>query len=159
MTFLATVGGGTVSPGIVATNARSIASGAIWRLRNRGGPQTATATAGAFSVPFDAMVQSSFTLDLRFFGAAMSPEVQAAVTNAANRIKAVIVSQIPLVGLQAADLALCGVSGLTGTLNESANGVIIYAGVGAIDGAGRILAQPRPAPATCATSPSSSPWE
>lgn len=144
VTFLVTVGGGTVSPGIVATNASGVASGAIWRLGNRGGPQTATATAGAFSTSFDAMVQSSFTLDLRFFGAAMSPEAQAAVTNAANRIKAAIVGQIPLVGLQGADLALCGVIGLTGTLNESTNGVIMYAGVGPIDGAGRILAQAGP---------------
>lgn len=144
VTFVATVGGGTVSPGIVATNASGIASGAIWRLGNRGGPQTATARAGAYSTSFDATVQSNFTLDLRSFGAAISPEAQADVTNAANRIKAAIVGKISLVGLQGADLASCGVTGLTGTLNEATNGVIIYAGVGPIDGAGKVLAQAGP---------------
>jgi hypothetical protein len=74
----------------------------------------------------------------------MSTDAQTAFTNAANRIRAAIVGQISTVGLNGADLGSCGVAGLTGTLNESTTGVIIYAGVGTIDGAGKVLAQAGP---------------
>lgn len=144
VTFLATAGGGTVGPGLVTTNTSGVASGAVWRLGNRGGPQTATATAGGFTTSFSATIQSSYVLDLRYFGPAMSAEAQTAFVNAANRIKAAIVGQISTVSLQGADLAGCGISGLTGTLAENTQGLIIYASVAPIDGAGKILAQAGP---------------
>ncbi len=144
VTFLATVGGGTVSPGLVTTNASGVASGAIWILGTRGGAQTATATAGSFSTSFSANTQSSYVLDLRYFGPAMSTEAQTAFVNAANRIKAAIVGQISTVNLQGADLAGCGINGLTGTLQENSQGLIIYASVAPIDGVGKILAQAGP---------------
>lgn len=146
VTFLATVGGGTVSPGVVTTNASGVASGATWRLGNKGGSQTATATAGVFTASFSAATQSNFLLEIRPFpnAPAMSPEAQAAFTNAANRIKASIVGQLTLVDLQGADLAGCGVSGLTGTLSETTKGLIIYASVAPIDGVGKVLAQAGP---------------
>lgn len=144
VTFLATAGGGTVAPGLITTNASGVATGAIWRLGTRGGPQTATATAGAFTTSFSATTQSSYVLDLRYFGPAMSTEAQTAFVNAANRIKAAIVGQLSTVNLQGADLAGCGVSGLTGTLQETSQGLIIYASVAPIDGVGKILAQAGP---------------
>lgn len=144
VTFLATVGGGTVAPGLITTNASGVATGAIWRLGTRGGPQTATATAGAFSTSFSATTQSSYVLDLRFFGPAMSAEAQTAFVNAANRIKAAIVGQISTVNLQGADLAGCGINGLTGVLQENSAGLIIYASVAPIDGVGKVLAQAGP---------------
>ncbi|MBA4073126.1 MAG: hypothetical protein C0497_15070 [Gemmatimonas sp.] len=144
VTFLATAGGGSVAPGLLTTNASGVASGAIWRLGNRGGTQTATATAGSFSTSFSATTQSSYLLDLRYFGSAMSPEAQTAFTNAANRIRAAIVGQISTVSLQGADLAGCRINGLTGTLAENTQGIIIYASVAPIDGVGKILAQAGP---------------
>lgn len=144
VTFQTTAGGGSIAPGLLTTNASGVASGAVWRLGNRGGTQSATATAGGFSVAFSASVQSSYSVDLRFFGPAMSAEAQTAFTNAANRIRAAIVGQINPVQLAGAKLEDCGVSGLTGTLQEVAQGVIIYAAVAPIDGAGKVLAQAGP---------------
>ncbi|MDP1860433.1 MAG: leishmanolysin-related zinc metalloendopeptidase [Gemmatimonadaceae bacterium] len=144
VTFLATAGGGSVSPAQVTTNASGVATGAVWRLGNRGGPQAVSATAGTFSTSFSATIQTSYVLDLRYFGPAMSTEAQTAFVNAANRIKAAIVGQISTVSLQGADLAGCGISGLTGVLAENTQGLIIYASVAPIDGVGKILAQAGP---------------
>ncbi len=144
VTFAVTAGGGSVSPTTLTTNSSGVASGGIWRLGSRGGTQTATATAGSFSASFSANIQTSFVVDLRFFGPTMSTEAQTAFTNAANRIKAALVGQLSTVNLAGAGLDGCGVSGLTGTLNETTQGVIIYASVGPIDGAGKILAQAGP---------------
>lgn len=144
VTFLVTAGGGSIAPGLVTTNASGVATGALWRLGNRGGTQTATATSGSFSTSISATIQSSYTLILRFFGPTMSTEAQTAFTNAANRIKAAIVGQISQVNLQGAPLDSCGIPGLTGTLQEIGQGLIIYASVAPIDGAGKILAQAGP---------------
>lgn len=142
--FAVTAGGGSVTPATLTTNASGIAAGATWRLGTRGGTQTATATAGGFSTAFTATIQTSYIVDLRFFGPTMSTEAQTAFTNAANRIKAALVGQISTVSLNGATLDGCGVSGLTGTLNETTQGVIIYASVAPIDGVGKILAQAGP---------------
>ncbi len=144
VTFLVTAGGGSVAPGLLTTDAGGVASGALWRLGTKGGTQTATATAGAFSTSFSATTQSSYLVELRYFGPAMSTEAQTAFVNAANRIRAAIVGQISTVSLQGADLAGCGISGLAGTLAENTTGLIIYASVAPIDGAGKILAQAGP---------------
>jgi hypothetical protein len=145
VTFAATAGGGSITPSTITTNSSGIASGAIWRLGNRGGTQTVSATAGTFSTTFTATTQSSFIVDLRFFGPTMSTEAQTAFTNAANRIKAAIVGQISTVSLQGAEMKACGVAGLdTVVLNESTKGVIIYASVAPIDGPSKILAQAGP---------------
>lgn len=143
VTFAVTAGGGSVSPATATTNASGSAS-TTWRLGNRGGTQTLSATSGSFSTTFSATVQSSFVLDLRFFGPAMSTDAQTAFTNAAARVRAAIVGQLSSVSLQGADLGGCEVAGLSGTLNESTSGVIIYAGVAAIDGVGKVLAQAGP---------------
>ena len=143
VTFQSTAGGGSITPSLVTTNANGLASGAVWQLGNKGGTQSATATSGSFAVAFSATIQSSFPLDLRFFGPAMPAEAQLAFTNAANRIRAAIIS--PLSSVQAnVNLADCQFPGLTGTFNETTTGVIIYASVRPIDGVGKVLAQAGP---------------
>ena len=144
VTFQSTTGGGTVSPGSLTTNASGVASGASWRHGNKGGPQSATATASGFATSFAATIQTSYPLDLRFFGTPMSAEAQLAFTNAANRIRAAIISPVSTVNLVNTDISGCA-AGLTGmALTESTQGVIIYASVSAIDGPGKILAQAGP---------------
>ena len=145
VTFASTAGGGTVTPGLLTTNANGVASGAAWLLGNKGGTQTATATASGFSTSFSATIQSSFPLELRFFGPPMSAEALLAFNNAANRMRAAIISPITPFSVQGRDLANdCGVAGLTGTLTGTTSGVIIYAAVAPIDGPGKTLAQAGP---------------
>ena len=144
VTFQVTTGGGAISPAQIATNPSGMASGAAWRLGNKGGPQTATATAGTLSALFTASIQSTFPLTLRYFGPPMSLHAQTAFTNAANRLRAAIVLPVPQAAVQGADLSQCGVSGLSGSLTETTAGLIIYASVSAIDGPGKIVAQAGP---------------
>ncbi|MEK6611973.1 MAG: leishmanolysin-related zinc metalloendopeptidase [Gemmatimonadota bacterium] len=145
VTFQSTTGGGSVTPATMTTNGSGVATGAVWRLGNKGGPQTATASANGLATSFTATIQTSFPLDLRFFGPPMSAEALLAFTNAANRIRAAIISPVNSVLVQDIDISRCGINGLTGILNESpSRGVIIYAAVAAIDGPGKILAQAGP---------------
>jgi len=145
VTFASTAGGGTVTPSLLTTNANGVAAGAAWRLGNKGGTQAATATASAGSTSFSATIQTNFPLDLRFFGPPMSAEAQLAFTNAANRMRAAIISPVTAFNVQGRDLATdCGIAGLTGTLTGTTNGVIIYAAVAPIDGPGKVLAQAGP---------------
>jgi len=145
VTFQATAGGGTITPAVLTTSATGVASGAGWRLGNKGGTQAASATASGFTAQYTANIQSTFPLDLRFYGPPMSTEAQTAFVNAANRMRAAIITQLTLFSVEGRDLANdCGVAGLTGTLTGTTAGVIIYAAVAPIDGPGKILAQAGP---------------
>lgn len=145
VTFQATAGGGTVGPSLLTTNAAGVASGAGWRLGNKGGTQTASATASGFTAQYTANIQSTFPLDLRFYGPPMSPEAQTAFVNAANRMRAAIISPVTTFSVEGRNLATdCGLPDLTGTLTGTTAGVIIYAAVTNIDGPGKVLAQAGP---------------
>jgi hypothetical protein len=142
--FAVAAGGGSITPSTVVTDAAGLAVGVNWTLGTRGGDQTVTATVDTVVKRISATVRSSYTITLRFFGPAMAAEAEAAFVNAVARIQAAIVGQISTVNLQGANLANCGVSGLTGILSENTTGLIIYAAVAPIDGPGKILAQAGP---------------
>jgi hypothetical protein len=145
VTFQVTAGGGSISPAQLTTNASGVASGAGWRLGNKGGTQGASATGSGFTAQYTANIQSNFPLDLRFYGTPMSAEVQAAFVNAANRMRAAIISPLTTFSVEGRNLATdCGIADLTGTLTGTTAGVIIYAAVTNIDGPGKILAQAGP---------------
>lgn len=144
VTFAVTAGGGSITPSTASTGTTGTASGAVWKLGNRGGTQTATATSGAFSATFTATIQSSYPITLRYFGNTMSTEAQAAFTKAADRLKAAIVTPVITINLGGVDLAGCGINGLTGQMNGATTGIIIYATVRPIDGVGNILGQAGP---------------
>lgn len=144
--FQQTSGGGSFTPSQGTTDANGKATGVLWKLGNVGGPQSAIAAASGFqSNAFTATIQSTFPLDLRFFGPPMSAEAQQAFTNAANRIRAAIIAEVNVVPLNNFNLfTFCGLTSLQGTLNETTKGVIIYAGVAPIDGPGKVLANAGP---------------
>lgn len=143
VTFAVTAGGGTVAPSTVVSNSSGLAGGVTWTLGTHGGQQAVLASAVTFTKTFNATIQSSFPLDLRFFGPTMSVEAQAAFTKAADRLKAAIIIQLSNAPANF-NLADCDIVGLTGTINEFTQGVIIYASVRPIDGAGKILAEAGP---------------
>ncbi|HEY5489678.1 MAG TPA: leishmanolysin-related zinc metalloendopeptidase [Gemmatimonadaceae bacterium] len=145
VTFAVTAGGGTVAPSTVVSNSSGLAGGVTWTLGTHGGQQAVLASAVTLTKTFNATIQSSFPLDLRFFGPPMSAEEMQAFTNAADRMRAAIISPITPFSVQDRDLANdCGIAGLTGTLTGTTSGVIIYAAVAPIDGPGKILAQAGP---------------
>lgn len=143
VSFAVAAGGGMVTPATVVSNASGVAGGVTWTLGTRGGEQRVMASAVTFTQTFTATIQSSFPLELRFFGPTMSVAAQSAFANAANRMLAAITTAVNPVPI-AVNLADCGVIGLSGNINETTRGVIIYAAVGPIDGLNKILAQAGP---------------
>lgn len=140
--FAVVAGGGSVTPASVVTDKMGVAGGVTWTLGTRGGEQKVTVTVDTVVKTILATVRSSFVVTLRFFGPPMSLEAQTAFTNAANRLRAAIITNLTPVELQNAGLKSC--PGPDITLNEITSGVIIYASVGPIDGPGKYLAQAGP---------------
>src|ERR1700682_341073 len=88
--------------------------------------------------------QSAYRVDLRYFGAGVSASDQVLFTNAAARIKQIVVGAPPLVNATGADPAKnCGATGVP-VFQGTIDGIVIYASMDSIDGPGKILAQSGP---------------
>lgn len=148
VTFQVTGGAGVVTPSTVTSDATGTAGGAVWRIGKSAIVQQVLASSGPFNALVTATVATSFDVDLRFFGPAMPPEAEAAFENAAARIKASIIGDVPdidiptLSGNAGIDISDCGPTGIV--VNEIVDDVLIYATVVSIDGAGKILASAGP---------------
>jgi hypothetical protein len=144
VSLVVTGGGGSISPGSLVTDPAGNATGAVWRLGKSATEQTALVSGGGRSIIITAIVASEFNVDVRFFGPAPSEAAAAAFDEAAARIRATIVGDIPEVNIPATrngagiDMSLCGVDGVI--VNEVIDDILIYARIGRIDGPGHILA-------------------
>ncbi len=101
VSFVVTGGGGSISPGSVMTDAAGNATGAVWRLGKSATPQTTLVSAGGHFITMTATVASDFNVDVRFFGPAPSEAAEAAFDEAAARIRATIIGDIPDVNIPA----------------------------------------------------------
>lgn len=150
VTWSVVAGGGTLGgSATVATDATGAATAPTWTLGRRGGAQTLRATAGALATNFDATIQTSFNITLRYVGTAPTGAVAQAFTDAVNRIQAAVVGDVPGVQIGSAstpfDVGACGNPSVTGiNLNETVDDVIIYAAVVPIDGVGQVLGSAGP---------------
>jgi hypothetical protein len=147
--FAVTNGGGTIAPQIFSTDANGNTGAAFWKLGKVADAQTVVASAGGFVAVANATVATDYSVDLRFFGPTPAPEATAAFTEAAGRIRAAVVGDVPdvnipvLTGNVGFALSQCGVTGGV-VLNEVVDDVVIYATVTPIDGPGKILASAGP---------------
>jgi hypothetical protein len=142
-TFSVIAGGGSISSTTGTINSDGSITAPTWTLGKSVVPQQLQATLGSKSLVINATVQTSYKIDVRFFGRTLTADQKALFTNAANRIRAMIVGQIPIVNVNGADPSQCGATGvapLTGTID----GVVIYASIDSIDGPRKILAQSGP---------------
>jgi leishmanolysin len=143
-TFTVVAGGGSLSSTTGTVNSDGTVTAPTWTLGNSAVPQQLQVTVGSKTLTVNATVQTSYKIDVKFFGRTMSADQQALFTNAANRIRAIIVGQIPLVNVAGTDVAkdcdATGVAPLTGNVD----GVLIYASIDSIDGRNKILAQSGP---------------
>lgn len=140
--WLVESGGGSVAAATSTTNALGVATAPAWTL----GPatdeaQTLVASVGASEVEV-AAVQSEFSIDLRFTGAAPSATVQAAFTNAAMRLQSIIVGELTDIPLNTTVPSGCVPS--QPVLNEVVDDIIIFASMETIDGAGGVLGSAGP---------------
>lgn len=148
VTFAIVAGGGSLSgPATATTGVGGLVSAPEWTLGKSTGTQQLHATSGAMVAVASANVSSDFSVDVRFFGAAMDPTIQAAFTAAAARIQALVtgdlqnfsVSQAPL------ELAGCGVTGIAALpIGEQIDDIRIYAQAKVIDGVGLVLGSAGP---------------
>ena len=141
-TIAVTKGGGVLASSS-ATGTPSIAIPA-WTLGKSAIPQALHVTVGTFSADINVAITSGYHIDVRFVGPDMTDEQKAWFTNAAARIRGAVTGSLPpavLTGFAASDY--CGVAGLP-VMNETVDGVVIYASVAPIDGTGKILAEAGP---------------
>lgn len=142
-TFAVIAGGGSLS----STSGQAGSDGSLtapaWTLGKSAVPQQLQVTAGGKTTTINASVQTQYSIEIRFFGHALSASQQALFTNAVARLRAAVVGGVPPVDATGADPANCLVTGAD-TLAETINGVLIYASIDSIDGRGKILAEAGP---------------
>jgi hypothetical protein len=143
VTFSVAAGGGFI-PSVVAQSASDgFVTAPTWTLGKSAVPQQLIAADGGKTVTVNATVITNYVIDVRFWGAAMTPDQQALFTDAAARIRGIVVGALPIDDATGADPANCGVTGVP-PLAENVPGVIIYASIQNIDGKGGTLAQSGP---------------
>ncbi len=143
VTWEVIAGGGELASFSSTSNASGIATMPTWTLGKAGGVQTVRATAAGVSSNVTAQIQSDFGLQLRWASTPPGGDVEQAFTRAVDRINAIIVGQVAPVVLSNFVVATsCVASGPT--LNETLNGLLIYATVEPIDGPGAVLGSAGP---------------
>lgn len=147
ITFSVIEGGGSISGNAtVTTDANGVATAPSWRMGKSNVPQRMRATHGSWSRDITATIQTSYRIEVRFFGQAMTTAQQALFTAAARRLEAIVTGDVPNVlasNLEIHSDSTCGVTDAA-PLNETIDDIVIYAAIDSIDGPGSILAQAGP---------------
>jgi len=142
VSFTVASGGGTLSGATSAvTDTNGVAAPPTWVMGKRNVLQQLTATAGTVTATATMPLQA-LPISLRFVGTT-SDAHKAIFEAAAARVSAAIVRGGAPVAVTGVAPDVCGVDGMP-TLDEVVAGIIIYAGIGPIDGSGKILAQAGP---------------
>lgn len=142
-TFTVGAGGGSLSSNTGQTNPDGTITGPVWTLGKSDVPQQVRVDVGGKTITVTAKVQTSYSLEVRFFGTTPSPANQAIFTSAAARIRGFIVGALPAESVEGLDPSPC--TGQGGTrLTGSISGLLIFASVDTIDGPGKTLGQAGP---------------
>ena len=113
-----------------------------WILGRLGDEQKLRATSGSFEAELSASVQTDYDIEVRFIAGTPST-YESTFLSAANRIRAIIVGDVPEELLVDVDASRCGApAGVP--LNETVDDVIIYAAVTTLDGPGKVLGRAGP---------------
>ena len=142
-TLSVVTGGGRLTSVLAQSASDGFITAPTWTLGKSAVPQQLTASDGGKTATINATVTSNYIIDVRFWGTAMTADQQALFTDAAARIRGIVVGALPIEDATGADPANCGVTGVP-PLSENVPGVIIYASIQNIDGKGGILAQAGP---------------
>jgi len=143
-TFAVIAGGGIINNTTGTVNADGSITAPSWTLGRSVVPQQLQVTIGSKSAVINASVKTSYKISVRYFGRTPTPAQQALFTNAAARIRAIVVGQLPLVSTSNTDVSTaCGATGVA-PLTETIDGVVIFASIDSIDGKGKILATSGP---------------
>lgn len=144
VTFAVEAGGGSLNGAqTTITDDNGGAAAPAWMLGRRNVPQQLAVSVGGIRRLVAAAVRSDFSLVLRFIGTTTDAQ-KAVFQAAAARVTAAIVRGAGPVSAIAFPIATaCGLVGMD-PLTEIIDGIVVYAGVGPIDGPGNILARAGP---------------
>ena len=143
-TFGAPTGGGSLASTVATGGADGVIAVPSWTLGRSAVTQTVHAVAAGIGADVSVPIASDYNIDVRFFGDPMTDEQKGWFTNAAARISAAVVGDVPDVTVSNLSVSqACGISGLP-VLNETVDDLVIYAAVSPIDGPGHILAEAGP---------------
>ena len=139
-TFTVLDGSGAISSTTGTANPDGSVTGPTWTLGKSAVPQQLLVTIGSKTATVSANVRTNYKIDVRFFGRTLSASDKALFTNAAARLRALIVGALPPVATSNTDVAAhCSATGVT-PLTETIEGVVIFASIDSVDGKGKILA-------------------
>ncbi|MBA3673140.1 MAG: hypothetical protein H0W68_14110 [Gemmatimonadaceae bacterium] len=137
-------GGGFLAAPMAVSNASGSVTVPAWTVGRSAVPQRLRASFGSVTADFTAGIASSYTMDVRFFGAPMTEAQKALFTNAAARIGGFITGGVLPATVANLDVDNgCGAKGVA-PLTETVDGIVIFASIQNIDGPGKILAQSGP---------------
>lgn len=140
-------GGGSLT-GSTSTVAdgTGLASAPSWTLGKGGGTQQLVASSGVFQAVATANILTTLVAELRWVGTAPTGSTLNAFTRAVDRIRATIVGGMTPVGMPAGfnNVNQCDPNMSQAIPSQVIQGVIIYAAVVPIDGAGNILGSAGP---------------
>ncbi len=91
--------------------------------------------------PSEPKPNTSYKVDVRFFGAPVTSAQRALFDNAAARISSMIVGPLPSVAVTGSEVTQYCVPGMPAPANETTTGLIIYASIDSIDGRNQVLAE------------------
>lgn len=140
-------GGSLTGSASTVADGSGLATAPAWTLGKNGGTQQLRASSGAFEAVATANIQSSLTLELRWIGTPPTGATLAAFTRAVDRIRATIIGGVTPVNMPGGfnNVQQCDPNlPSTAIPFQSIPGVIIYAAVVPIDGAGSVLGSAGP---------------
>jgi hypothetical protein len=145
VTFTPGVGSGTVTGGVVQTDAMGVATVGAWVLGTVAGPQTLVASSSVLpgkSVTFHATVQvPQYDITVRFIGDGGTDRQRQAFASAVARWQRVIVGDI---GTTPLNVPAGECQPWIPAVNESINDLLVFVRIANIDGAGKIVGQASP---------------
>lgn len=87
---------------------------------------------------------STYHIDIRFYGPDPNAQVHAAFENARIRIESIIAADLPATKVNNVNLTDASTCGVPATVNETIDDLVIYATVKTIDGVGKVAASSGP---------------
>lgn len=145
-TFTVIAGGGFLSSTSGQTNPDGTITAPTWTLGKSAVLQQMQVSMGATTKIVDATVRTAYTVEVRFYGAALTTAQRDLFTAAAARVRGMIVGSVPLVNVTGADVSGCKgtAPSAADTLSGNIDGLVIYAAVDSIDGPNKTLARAGP---------------
>jgi hypothetical protein len=149
VTFAVVAGGGSISGGVVTTDANGVAQVGRWTLGGAAGINTLTATVsgtgvGGNPVTFtDTALAAGYTIQIQYFGPTPSATVQTAMNAAVSKWERIIYRALSSITLNVAAKTACGDT-TAPAINQVLTGLLILAKFDSIDGPGKVLGQSGP---------------